>query len=791
MNTERRWWPVAAVASAVVGVVMPAAGLECAAHAMGARAPDAATEPPTLVSQDFEGAALGGVPADWRVTTPGYKGAVVEGGAGGTARSLRLAREGEGDTGVLISFQRCEALRGRMVTLRAMVRVGEGSRAGLWLRVDRESQEPGFFDNMHDRLVTSADWGEYEVTGDVAVDASGMVFGLLVFGPGPVWVDSITLTDAGKAEVRGPDVAPLSERGRENIVALARVVGVLRSFSPTSESRGVDWDTYTINALGAVEGCKDADELVATLAAWTTPIAPTIRFWRGTREDAPAEEGRPQGATGAVAMVHKGFVDPALEASQRRMNIYSSERVRIDLNAAATDSRPAPGEAVTIGLGGDVFARVVIAPYVKGERTLPEATAELPKPVKERGKGWRATPGERGVRFAALVEAWNTLNHFYPYFDVAETDWVAALPAALDKAATDATPEAFWRTLAMMHAKIRDGHGWTGGPGAFMVMPRPYSSEWVGEEIVVRRVSDSVADRLWPGDVIESIDGRPIEELYKEIEPTICAATKQWKRHRALSLIGWGPGKIGGDNGGGGKDGGGDGGEVTLSIRRGTSSLEVSIPRGPHKEPAMQRPENGSELAPGIVYFNLDGATLAALSANLAKLSAAKGIVFDLRGYPADAGSAVLPYLSDSPIKSAQWRVPIIARPNYQRVRFDPSNWNLQPQKPRLTGNVAFLTDGRAISYAESCLGIVEAYKLGEIVGGATAGSNGNVTSVQLPGGYSVSWTGMQVLKHDGSRHHGVGIRPTAAVSPTRQGLAAGRDEVLEKAVEVVKGKLK
>jgi C-terminal processing protease CtpA/Prc len=83
-------------------------------------------------------------------------------------------------------------------------------------------------------------------------------------------------------------------------------------------------------------------------------------------------------------------------------------------------------------------------------------------------------------------------------------------------------------------------------------------------------------------------------------------------------------------------------------------------------------------------------------------------------------------------------------------------------------------------------MGIVEAYRLGEIVGEATAGTNGNVNPFVLPGGYSVSWTGMQVLKHDGSRHHGVGIRPTIPVQRTRAGVAAGRDELLERAVEVV-----
>jgi hypothetical protein len=44
----------------------------------------------------------------------------------------------------------------------------------------------------------------------------------------------------------------------------------------------------------------------------------------------------------------------------------------------------------------------------------------------------------------------------------------------------------------------------------------------------------------------------------------------------------------------------------------------------------------------------------------------------------------------------------------------------------------------------------------------------------------------MQVLKHDGSTHHGVGIHPTVPVSRTLKGVTAGRDEFLEKAIEVV-----
>jgi len=84
-------------------------------------------------------------------------------------------------------------------------------------------------------------------------------------------------------------------------------------------------------------------------------------------------------------------------------------------------------------------------------------------------------------------------------------------------------------------------------------------------------------------------------------------------------------------------------------------------------------------------------------------------------------------------------------------------------------------------------MGIVEAYKLGEIVGEPTAGTNGNINETALPLGYRVWWTGMKVLKHDGSRHHGVGIQPTVPVAKTIRGIREGRDEQLERALTLLK----
>jgi hypothetical protein len=58
--------------------------------------------------------------------------------------------------------------------------------------------------------------------------------------------------------------------------------------------------------------------------------------------------------------------------------------------------------------------------------------------------------------------------------------------------------------------------------------------------------------------------------------------------------------------------------------------------------------------------------------------------------------------------------VPVVRRPDREGLEWDTrGRWSLQPLQPRLTRNAVFLTDGRAISHAESWMGIVEAYKLG------------------------------------------------------------------------------
>jgi hypothetical protein len=93
-------------------------------------------------------------------------------------------------------------LRGKTIRLRGLVRATSREAtagAALWLRVDRPTQQTGFFDNMGSRPIRDPDWKEYTIEGPVAEDATSLAFG--VMSAGAVTADFETIGLA----VRGAD----------------------------------------------------------------------------------------------------------------------------------------------------------------------------------------------------------------------------------------------------------------------------------------------------------------------------------------------------------------------------------------------------------------------------------------------------------------------------------------------------------------------------------------------------------------------------------------------------------
>ena len=429
------------------------------------------------------------------------------------------------------------------------------------------------------------------------------------------------------------------------------------------------------------------------------------------------------------------------------------------------EAPPSAGEHVDVDLGSELKARVPLAltdaqavpeDALKSKlETLTAAMATVPGPSE--------TP-DVDLRLADVVVAWNVFRHFYPYWTEAGVDWDARLRPQLEAAYSAQSRVAQGDALRALLADARDGHGNVVDTLAHEERaPLPVQFGVVEGQLVI---TASSAPSAPVGSVVSAIDGvSAMRRLSEQMDK--CSGTTQWRQARSLRDLA------------SGRKGGG----TRIAVDGGAGAHEVSLRYDATQPVSEPRPEPVAELEPGVWYVDLTRAKMAEIAPALEKLASARGVVFDMRGYPTDAGAQMLPHLIDGPETDRWMHVAKVVGPFGRFAGWQSHGWDLQPARPRLTGKIVFLTDGRAISYAESVMGYVADRKLGTIVGATTAGTNGNVATFVVPSGFRLGFTGMRVTGHDGrSQHHLVGIKPDVPIAPTLEGLRSGRDEVLGKA---------
>lgn len=437
---------------------------------------------------------------------------------------------------------------------------------------------------------------------------------------------------------------------------------------------------------------------------------------------------------------------------------------------------PKVGEYTSKAIGSGLKAVIPLALYGTEKQTYPAANKASFEKLKS---NLEAMPVKEFVgadlytRLGGVTITWNVFQHFYPYFDVAKTDWHHDLQMALNSAYTDQTATDFQKTLQQLTAKLKDGHVRVTSAEDKATFQPPIAWEWVESKLVITHVFDESAP-LAIGDVVTAINGLSPEVYFDDVHAYISAATDGLLKYKAqwASLRGE------------------EDTEMHLAIQKPDNTVtDLKLKRTVSSTQAfnaLPQPDIIKELADGIMYINMDKAPMKKIKEVMPQLQQSKAIICDLRGYP-NGNHEFIQYLMSAPDTSSQWmQIPQIIYPDQEKVvGYRKYSWRLKPKTPHLTANIIFLIDGRAISYAESYMSFIEHYKLATIVGQPTAGTNGNVNPFTLPGGYYISWTGMKVQKHDGSQHHGVGILPDVYVEKTIQGVREGRDEFLEKAMEI------
>jgi C-terminal processing protease CtpA/Prc len=429
---------------------------------------------------------------------------------------------------------------------------------------------------------------------------------------------------------------------------------------------------------------------------------------------------------------------------------------------------PAPGETADIDLGSGLRARVPLSLYSLHGHTAGDDPARARQsqmtPPRAPSVGFDTVAG-----IADVIVVWSALEHFWPYWSDVAVDWNAELDRALADALDDHSVSDHLATLGRLSAAAPDGHAQTTCPGQTPSVKPPFVTDMVEGQIVV---TATAAPGLAPGDVIVSVDGRSAREQLAA-DAALASGSPQWRLVRACQQLGAGPPGI----------------ALALRVRRGDREFEVTIERGNNSLGEFSHPQI-ERLDGGVYYVDLGRATMTEINAAMEQLATAPGIVFDLRGYP-NNNHDVLSHLLDHPVNLVEgMSLPHVIRPDHGPAAmptWEPANEVFPALPPRITGRVAFLTGPGAISYAETVMALVEYHHLGAIVGAPTAGTNGNIGEISEPTGCRTKFTAMRVNKPDGRRHYMVGIQPTIPASRTIAGVAAGRDEVLERALVYVR----
>jgi len=436
------------------------------------------------------------------------------------------------------------------------------------------------------------------------------------------------------------------------------------------------------------------------------------------------------------------------------------------------DCRPQFGEIIEKELSTSVLCQIPLVLYANKKGTYPESDVHRIEQLRNHISKTPLSSGNLHVRLGNVIISHNVFRHFYPYFDVVNVDWNDELERALRQSFIDKNNADHLKTLRKLTAKLQDGHIKVLGYYNERYVP-PILWEWIGSDLVITHVMDESV-LIKPGDVIKKVNGTSPENYFKNSEELISAATRGWLNHRAQSE------SLYGTKG------------STLKLHVDTAQYEIE--RNYTFNQVYQSSKIKSKKYKlfkdsSVVYLNLDLIDMEEINAIMPMLQQSEALICDMRGHPRGTVDLISHFLKEDLNEKPWLHVPQFIYPDQNNIcGYEEHGWNLKAKIPYLGDKqVIFIIDGRAISAAESYLSFVEGYDLATIIGQPSAGTNGNVNLFELLDGYKVAWTGMKVIKHDGTQHHGVGIIPDVKVEKTIDGVKEGRDEFLEKALELVK----
>ncbi|MBX9603354.1 MAG: hypothetical protein K2X35_20280 [Bryobacteraceae bacterium] len=538
---------------------------------------------------------------------------------------------------------------------------------------------------------------------------------------------------------------PASDRRTGRLAAVARLWNAVKYFHPYLAYRPTDWDAALLRAIPAIEGSASARDYEAAVARMLAELNDSQTRTGG--DFPPPAPGK------ARLRFHSGY------AAQRGAG---SPRYYSRFEAAETL------EFHRMELGEGVWAVVRVS-----EPAAPDAPEWNPDFTRDRRYDDSPYP-DREKRILAWFRLWGVLRYFYPYHSLLGAYWDGALPSLLGRfedakdsvqyglAVLEAVKPLNDTQVAVFHPGVESYLG-TFAPGLDL--------KWIEGQTVVTHVFDRRSG-VELGDAILAVDGEDVWARRERLGRLLSASTPQ-----ALNL------------------------RVTQALLGGAFESDARIAfrnaEGLRRELTLKRTFRATRAlrrnAMAYVDENLNLGYLDLVRLRPDQLAGAyrlvaecRGILLDLRGNPQPNSWLIASRFTRSHGTAAlvdrpEWRHPARGSQRTFDQTFGPSS------EGRFPGKVVALMNEETFGLGEHTCLYLEAAEDVTFIGSPTNGTDGDPTNLVLPGGVTVVFSGQGIRHGDGRRLQGVGLTPHVAASPTIAGIRAGRDEVLEQAIEWLK----
>ena len=527
----------------------------------------------------------------------------------------------------------------------------------------------------------------------------------------------------------------------DNLAVLGRVWGFVKYYHPAVARGDYNWDAEMLRILPKVLNCKTRDERSTVLSAWLTSLGP-VPACATCREPKPKDVRLP---ADLAWLTDKNQLGPALSQQLEYLRQNRNQGPHYYVSSAPNIGNP-------LFLHEEAYARP-------------------------------ATP-DAGLRLLALYRYWNMIEYFFPYRYAIGEDWQQVLPEFIPQFAAARTDEQYRLAALAIIARIHDTHANIYGSDKILVaykgtLHAPVQVRFVeGQAVVTDYFHETLgpATGLQKGDVVLAVDGANVADMVKARQPLTPASNEPTQlRNIARDLL-RGPSD-----------------KVTLLVRRAGRDFPVTVARVPGAQLNLAL-NNGTPdakapfwkmLPDNIGYLSLGTIKQADLPTAMAQLENTKGLVIDIRNYPAEfVVFSLTKYLSARPVPFVRFSEP---QPTYPGVFLHTPVLSVPGTKALpYAGKVVILVNELSQSQSEYTAMALRAVPGAKVVGSTTAGADGNVSSINLPGNISTMISGLGVYYPDGRETQRVGIVPDVVAQPTIAGIRAGRDEVLERAVQLI-----